>query len=82
MYVKLPPGDLNLGPYPPHPTNTYTYGVTTAPRMRGGKNSFIIIIIIIFTLKTCLEIYSYSEFFFFFFFPINGLFGLREKERE
>ena len=37
MYVKLPPGDLNLGPYPPHPTNTYTYGVTTAPRMRGGK---------------------------------------------
>ena len=36
MCVKLPPGDLNLGPYPPHPTSTYTCGVTTAPRVRSG----------------------------------------------
>ena len=35
MYVKLPPKDLNLGPYPPHPTNIYTCGVTIAPRVRG-----------------------------------------------
>ena len=30
--VKLPPRDLNLSPYPPHPTSTYTYKVTIAPR--------------------------------------------------
>ena len=37
MCVKLPHGDLNLSPYPTHPTNTYTCGVTIAPRMCGGK---------------------------------------------
>ena len=31
------PGDLNLGYYPPHPTSTYTYGVTIALRVCGGK---------------------------------------------
>ena len=36
MYVKLPFRDLNSDPYSPHPTSTYTYGVTIAPRMRGG----------------------------------------------
>ena len=36
MCVKLPLGDLNSGPCPLHPTNTYTYGVTTTPRVRGG----------------------------------------------
>ena len=36
MCVKFPPGDLNPGPYPPHPTSTYTYGVTIAQRMCGG----------------------------------------------
>ena len=30
MYVKLPPRDLNLDPYSPHPTSTYTCGVTIA----------------------------------------------------
>ena len=34
MCVKLPHGDLNLSPYP---TNTYTCGVTIAPRVCGGK---------------------------------------------
>ena len=37
MCVKLPHGDLNPGPCPPHPTSIYTYGVTTVPRVRGGK---------------------------------------------
>ena len=28
--MKLPPRDLNPGPCPPHPTSTYTCGVTIA----------------------------------------------------
>ena len=28
MCVKLPFRDLNLGPYPPHSTSTYTCGMT------------------------------------------------------
>ena len=31
------PGDLNLGYYPLHPTNTYIYGVTIALRVCGDK---------------------------------------------
>ena len=31
--MKLPLGDLNLGSCPPHPTSTYIYGVTVAPRV-------------------------------------------------
>ena len=34
--MKLPPEDLNPSHYPPHFTNTYTCGVTIAPRMYGG----------------------------------------------
>ena len=37
MCVKLPSRDLNPDPYPPHPTSIYTYGVTTAPRVRGEQ---------------------------------------------
>ena len=37
MCVKLLPGDLNPDPYPPHPTNIYTYEVTTAPKVHGGQ---------------------------------------------
>ena len=37
MCVKLPLGNLNPGPYPPHPTSIYTYGVTIVPRMCGGN---------------------------------------------
>ena len=33
MCVKLPHRDLNHGSYPPHPTNTYTYKVTTVPKV-------------------------------------------------
>ena len=36
MRMKLPPRDLNPGPYPPHPTSTYTCEVTIAPRVCGG----------------------------------------------
>ena len=36
MCVKLLNKDLNSGPYPPHPTSIYTYGVTTTPMVRGG----------------------------------------------
>ena len=41
MCVKLPVGDLNPDLYPPHSTNTYTYKVTTAPRVRGGKTYYL-----------------------------------------
>ena len=37
MCVKLSHGDLNLGPFLPHPTSTYTCGVTIAPKACGGK---------------------------------------------
>ena len=37
MCVKLIPRDLNPGPYPPHPTSTYTCGVTTASMVHGGE---------------------------------------------
>ena len=37
MCVKLSPKDLNPNPYPPHPTSTYTCGVTIAPRVCGGN---------------------------------------------
>ena len=41
MCVKLPLGDLNPSPYPPHPTSIYTCGVITAPRVRDdAKISF------------------------------------------
>ena len=35
MCVKLPPRDLNPGPYPPHPTSIYICEVTTALRVHG-----------------------------------------------
>ena len=37
MCVKLPLRDLNPDIYPPHPTSTYTCGVTIAPRVCGGN---------------------------------------------
>ena len=40
MCVKLAPGDLNLGLYPPHPTNTYTCEVTITPRVCDGLENF------------------------------------------
>ena len=44
MCMKLPPGDLNSGPYPSHPTSIYTCGVTTAPRVCGGGKIYGIIL--------------------------------------
>ena len=43
MCVKLPPRDLNPGPCPPHPTSTYTCGVTIAPRVCGGTIAYYIL---------------------------------------
>ena len=37
MRVKLPFGDLNLGPYPLHPINTYTCGVTITLNVCGDS---------------------------------------------
>ena len=34
--MKLPLGDLNPDLCPPYPTNIYTCGVTTAPKVHGG----------------------------------------------
>ena len=42
MCVKLPPGDLNPGPYPSHPINTYTCGMTIASRMCDSINVYIL----------------------------------------
>ena len=36
MCVKLPPGDLNPDPCPPHPTSTYTCGVTIISNVCSG----------------------------------------------
>ena len=41
MCVKLPLGNLNPDSYPPHPTSTYTCGVTIAPRMCSSKNDVL-----------------------------------------
>ena len=46
MCVKLSSEDLNSGPYPPHPTSTYTCGVIIAPRVCGGCSlNFRIIVV-------------------------------------
>ena len=39
MCVKLYSRDLNPGPYPPHPTSTYTCGVATASTVYGGEGT-------------------------------------------
>ena len=41
MHVKLPLENLNPGPYPPHFTSIYTYGVTIASRVCDDKFSFL-----------------------------------------
>ena len=35
--MKLPLENLSSGLCPSHPTNTYTYQITTAPRVHGGQ---------------------------------------------
>ena len=37
MCVKLPPGDLNLGPYPPHSTNSYNCEVIITLMVCSGN---------------------------------------------
>ena len=41
--VKLPSGDLNPDPCPPHPTSTYTCRVIIAPKMCSG-DIFVLIV--------------------------------------
>ena len=41
MCVNLHFWDLNLGIYPPHPTNVYTCRVTIAPRVCSGSTTII-----------------------------------------
>ena len=46
MRVKLSSKYLNSGPYPPHPTSTYTCGVAIAPRVCDGCSlNFRIIVV-------------------------------------
>ena len=52
MCVKPSPGDLNPGPYPPHPTSTYTYEVTIAPRVHEVFFIFLIAHVIKFVATT------------------------------
>ena len=44
--MKLTLGDLNHGPCLPHPTNTYTCGVTITPRI--SSNGKILVDIVLF----------------------------------
>ena len=57
MCVKLSPGDLNLGPCPPHSTSTYTCGVIIAPKVCGGGKQ---------QLNKKREITFYFTFLFYF----------------
>ena len=56
--MKLPPKDLNLGPYPPHPTNTYTYGVIIASRVCGDRNNILCVRKLCIEFERELEIYN------------------------
>ena len=42
MCVKLLPRDLNPGPFPPHLTSTYTYGIIIVPKVCSGESSEIL----------------------------------------
>ena len=56
--MKLLPKDLNLGPYLPHPTSTYTYEVIIAPRVCGGKNNILCVRKLCIEFERELEIYN------------------------
>ena len=58
MCIKLPPKDLNLGPYPPHPTSTYTYRIIIAPRVCGGRNNILCVRKLCIEFERELEIYN------------------------
>ena len=42
MCVKFPPENLNSDLYLSHPTKSYTYGITIAPRVCGSYDYFIL----------------------------------------
>ena len=77
IHVKLPLGNLNPDPCPPHLTSIYTCGVITAPRVRAGvvfcfrtkeKETFLLIFykvsysFFIFVLKLILCRFLYTFF--------------------
>ena len=67
MCVKLPPGDLNLGHFPLHPTNTYTCKVTIAPKVFRG------LLKIKFNYITLFSLYCHLCFNFILFIPLISL---------
>ena len=66
MCVKLPPGDLNLDSYLPYPISTYTYRITTIPRVYDGKRRQIVkctltCICMVFIKNKVKNMYKYQE---------------------
>ena len=43
MHVSFLLEDLNPETHPSHPTSTYTYGVTTAPKVCGGEPNKLLV---------------------------------------
>ena len=65
MYVKLSPRNLNPGPYPPHPTSTYTCEVTITSMVHGSYNLMIIYYVLpSFNLLTCNTLHTNIFLFF------------------
>ena len=56
--MKLPPKDLNLDPYPPHPTSTYTYGVIITPKVCNDRNNILCVRKLCIEFERELEIYN------------------------
>ena len=56
--MKFPSKNLNPGPYPPHPTSTYTYGIIIAPRVCGGRNNILCVRKLCIEFERELEIYN------------------------
>ena len=63
MCVKLPPGNLNSGPCPPHPTSTYTCRVIIAPKVCGGYIQYILKILTFVTFNKRKTSSSISKIF-------------------
>ena len=55
MYIKFPLEDLNLGPYPPHSTSTYTCEVTILPRVHNVIVVYLYFALIGFTCKNTIH---------------------------
>ena len=60
MYVKLPPGDLNPNPCPPHPTSIYTCA--------SCMGLYIVFFFFFFPILVVMNAYFLFSFLSFFFF--------------